>query len=139
MANENEREEKKGLSLAEKEAQLEQSVAKQTGDTGDDDAIFNPEPVPFQIAGKTYQIIPLSIEEMRYMIRLSKVDLAKIDSSALDTVIECFSAILKEPDTSFLEKNIRIPMMLKLFNVISRVNYSSIPSAKKTDKKSAGD
>jgi len=140
MENETEKtEEKKGMSFEERVAVVEQAtgMSKPESEINDDD-IFNPEAKVIVLGSRKYEIKPLKLKEMRVLIQLSKIDLKNFDESQLQQVIDCISIILHEPDKDVLESEIDIPVMMQLFEDISKVNYNGVPKPVKADKKKAG-
>lgn len=132
-------ENKEGLTFEEKSAMVEKATEQAAPTMGpDDDKIFNPEPVKVQLGGKDYELRPLKLSQMRYLIRLSKINLTKFDEEQLQIVVDCVSVILKEPDKQFVEDNLDIPTMTQLFSDIERLNYAGIPKPKPGDKVKAG-
>jgi hypothetical protein len=121
------------MDAQEKEKQLQgvELKAQERSEGKDDYTVMIPEPIPFKIGDKVYNLLPLKLAEMRLLIKLSGMEVKNVfGNKEINLVIECVSAILKEPDAAFLEANLDVPMLTALFRALDRVNYTGIPKAK---------
>jgi hypothetical protein len=125
------------MDVQEKEKQIQETEfkAQERSDGKEDYAVMVPEPVPFVIGGKTYNLLPLKLSEMRLLIKLSGMEVKSVfGNKEINLVIDCVSTILKEPDVAFLEANLDVPTLTALFKALDMVNYTGIPKAKPGEK-----
>lgn len=130
--------EKQGMTFEERTKLVEEADGTVSTGAVNDDNIFNPLPVEVKLGDRIYKMLPLKLKQMRSLIRLSKVNLNAFGEEQLETVIDCISEILNEPDKGFLEDNLDVPTMVSLFAQIQKANYGDVPKPKASDKAKAG-
>lgn len=123
------------MNAEEKEKQiLDKPEESETLSQEQEANVFFPEKVEVRIKDRVYPIESLKLKQMKLLLRLAKVNLAKIDESAIDTMTDGFSELLHESDKVFLEDNLDMALIREIMLKVRSQTYAGIPVPKGVPK-----
>jgi hypothetical protein len=98
--------------------------------------ILFPEPEKVVVGGRTYEIKPIVLANVKTLIRLKKLNLnlSEADESLIDRLVDGISELLHEPDKEFILQNVSIPLFKEIFTKVKRSTYMGIPDQGGTPK-----